>query len=156
MENKERQKDMEKEIMEAVAAADMTLKSLDEAAEYLSKAADWGIWDMLGGGLFGTFMKHSRMDDAKHAMELARTRMRRLKRELLDVELPGEFKLDVGDFLTFANYFFDGLIADWMVQSRIKDAAGQVEEARRRIEQIRSQLYDMKAALPCENEGGNE
>lgn len=147
-------KNMYKEIAEAVAAADRTLASLDEARGYLSKASDWGIWDMLGGGMFGTFMKHSRMEDAKHAMETARTQMRSLKRELLDVELPGDFKLDVGDFLTFADYFFDGIIADWMVQSRIKDASQQVENAQMRIRRIKSQLYEMKAEL--ESKGGNE
>ena len=110
-------KDMRKEIAEAVTAADRALQSLEEAAGYLSKAAGWGVWDLLGGGMLGTFMKHSRMDDASHAMETAKSHLRRLKRELLDVELPGEFKLDVGDFLTFADYFFDGIIADWMVQT---------------------------------------
>lgn len=147
-------KNMYKEIAEAVAAADRTLASLDEARGYLSKASDWGIWDMLGGGMFGTFMKHSRMEDTKHAMETARTQMRSLKRELLDVELPGDFKLDVGDFLTFADYFFDGIIADWMVQSRIKDASQQVENAQMRIRRIKSQLYEMKAEL--ESKGGKE
>lgn len=149
-------KDMRKEITEAVRAADMALQSLEEAGTYLSKASDWGIWDMLGGGMFGTFMKHSRMDDAKQAMETAKHHLRRLKRELLDVELPGEFKLDVGNFLTFADYFFDGIIADWMVQSRIREAADQVEEAKQRVRHIQRQLCEMRAALPDQSEGGKE
>ena len=104
--------------------------------------------------MFGTFMKHSRLDDASRAMEAAKSHLRRLKRELLDVELPGEFKLDVGDFLAFADYFFDGIIADWMVQTRIKDAEAQVEEAKQRVTRIRSRLYELKAELPPEK-GGN-
>ena len=147
-------RDMRKEIAEAVTASDRALKSLEEAGLYLSKAAGWGVWDLPGGGMFGTFMKHSRMDDASRAMEAAKSHLRRLKRELLDVELPGEFKLDVGDFLTFADYFFDGIIADWMVQTRIKDAEAQVEEAKQRVTRIRSRLYELKAELPPEK-GGN-
>lgn len=147
-------KDMRKEIAEAVTAADRALQSLEEAGLYLSKAAGWGVWDLPGGGMFGTFMKHSRMDDASRAMEAAKSHLRRLKRELLDVELPGEFKLDVGDFLTFADYFFDGIIADWMVQTRIKDAEAQVEEAKQRVTRIRSRLYELRAELPPEK-GGN-
>lgn len=123
MDKKERKMNVDREITEAVTAADLALESLDEAEGYLSKAAGWGIWDMLGGGLFGTFMKHSRMDGARHAMETARIRMRGLKSELMDINLPGDFGLDVGDFLTFADYFFDGLIADWMVQSRINESS---------------------------------
>ena len=133
-------KDMRKEIAEAVTAADRALQSLEEAGMYLSKAAGWGVWDLLGGGMFGTFMKHSRMDDASRAMEAAKSHLRRLKRELLDVELPSEFKLEAGDFLAFADYFFDGIIADWMVQTRIKDAEAQVEEAKQRVTRIRSRL----------------
>ena len=62
--------------------------------------------------------------------------------------------LDVGDFLTFADYFFDGIIADWMVQTRIKDAEAQVEEAKQRVTRIRSRLYELRAELPPEK-GGN-
>ena len=149
-------KNMHKEIKEALAAADRALISLEEARQYLSKAAGWGIWDMLGGGLFGTFMKHSRMDEARQAMESAKEQLRRLKRELLDVELPGDFKLDVGNFLTFADYFFDGIVADWMVQSKINEATEQVREAVRKVTHIRSQLYGMQASLPDLQEGGNE
>lgn len=156
MDKKERCMNMDKEIMEAITAADLALESLNEAKKDLSKAAGWGVWDMLGGGLFGTFMKHSRMDDARHAMEMARTRMRGLKSELMDVNLPEDLKLDIGDFLTFADYFFDGIIADWMVQSKINKSSRQVEEAQKRIIQIRDRLRYMRETLPLKEEGGNE
>lgn len=52
----------------------------------------------------------------------------------------GDLKMDVGSFLTFADYFFDGIIADWMVQSKIGDALNQVREARRQVGGIRKRL----------------
>ena len=113
MERKSRQQ----EISEALMAADMASMSLQKAEELLQKASSWGIWDMLGGGFFSTMFKHNRMDEAQAAMNEARGHLRRLKRELLDVNLTGDLKMDVGSFLTFADYFFDGVIADWMVQS---------------------------------------
>jgi len=48
--------------------------------------------------------------------------------------------LEIGDFLTFADYFFDGLIADWLVQSKIQDAKAQVENAIIQVRQIREDL----------------
>ena len=66
-------RDMRKEIAEAVTASDRALQSLEEAGLYLSKAAGWGVWDLPGGGMFGTFMKHSRLDDASRAMEAVQT-----------------------------------------------------------------------------------
>jgi hypothetical protein len=58
-------------------------------------------------------------------------RQRRLlafDRELADVEHGGLplGAIDVGSGLRFADYFFDGLIADWMVQSRINRAGESV------------------------------
>ena len=50
-------------------------------------------------------------------------------------------QLDVGNFLSFADYFFDGFVADFMVQSRINDALEQVEEAITKIRNIRGTLY---------------
>ena len=48
--------------------------------------------------------------------------------------------INSGDFLTFADYFFDGFVADMMVQSRIRDAQRQVDDAIYRVESILSRL----------------
>ena len=49
----------------------------------------------------------------------------------------------MGDFLRFADFFFDGFIADWMVQSKIRKGQQQVRQAIRRVEDIRRQLWAM-------------
>ena len=41
---------------------------------------------------------------------------------------------------TDADYFFDGLVADWLMQDRINKARAQVDEAIRRVEGIMGQL----------------
>ena len=46
----------------------------------------------------------------------------------------------MGDFLSFADYFFDGFLADMMVQSRIREAQRQVNDAIYRVENILSRL----------------
>ena len=48
-----------------------------------------------------------------------------------------------GNFLSFADYFLDGFVVDWMVQDRINNAKRQVEEAIRRTESIVNQLQRM-------------
>ena len=50
---------------------------------------------------------------------------------------------DTGDFLSFAYYFFDGFVVDWVVQDLINNAKRQVEEAIRRTESIVNQLQRM-------------
>ena len=47
------------------------------------------------------------------------------------------------DVLSFADFVFDGLVADWLMQDRINDARRQVESAIRRVEEILRQLRMM-------------
>lgn len=130
----------QREIREAVQAANEALHHLYAAQDRLRSAGNWGIADMLGGGFLTTLIKHSRMSDAERELTEARGALRRFARELQDVDalLPTEIRCD--DFRGFADYFFDGVIADWMMQSRIDEARRQVNDAIRRVEALREQL----------------
>ena len=57
-----------------------------------------------------------------------------------ELEYLPEINIDIGGFLTFADFFFDGFLADVFVQSRISDAKRQLDEAIRRTESVLSQL----------------
>ena len=135
--------DIEKEKIEAIDAGNRALRSLRTARENLNSAKNWGLVDMFGGGFFSTMLKHSKMDQAKQNMDQAKYDLRNFSRELNDVNIACNLNLDMGDFLTFADYFFDGFVVDWMVQDRINNAKRQVEEAIRRTESIVNQLQRM-------------
>ena len=132
--------DLDKEKKEAIAAGNRALNSLRAAQENLSSAKNWGLWDMFGGGFISTMVKHSKMDRAKQDMEQAKYDLRNFSRELNDVNLSLHLDLETGDFLSFADWFFDGFVVDWMVQDRINQAGRQVTEAIRRVENILRQL----------------
>jgi len=57
-----------KELQEAIAAGRTAKNSLGRAEVLLNKAKDWGTFDMLGGGLLSTAMKHTRIDEARTAI----------------------------------------------------------------------------------------
>ena len=84
--------------------------------------------------------KHSKMDRAKQNMEQARYDLRNFSRELNDINIACHLDIETGDFLSFADWFFDGFVVDWMVQDRINQASRQVAEAIRRVEGILRQL----------------
>lgn len=130
----------EKEKQEAIDAGNKALRSLRKAQENLGSAKGWGIFDMLGGGFISTMVKHSKVDQAKENMEQARYDLRDFSKELNDVNIACNLNIETGDFLSFADWFFDGLIVDWMMQDRINQASQQVEEAIRRVEDILRQL----------------
>ena len=132
--------DLEKEKREAIDAGSRALRSLRAAQDNLNSAKSWGISDMFGGGFISTMVKHSKMDQAKQNMEEARNDLRNFSRELNDVNMTCHLDIETGDFLSFADWFFDGFVVDWMVQDRINQASRQVEEAICRVEGILRQL----------------
>lgn len=132
--------DLEKEKREAVDAGNRALRSLRDAQDNLNSAKNWGLWDMFGGGFISTMAKHSKMERAKQNMEQARYDLRNFSRELNDVNIACHLDIETGDFLSFADWFFDGFVVDWMVQDRINQASRQVAEAIRRVEEILRQL----------------
>ena len=131
---------MRREMKEAVDAGERALSSLRNAQEKLNSAGNWGLFDMFGGGLFSTIMKRSKMDDAQQLMEAAKTDLKRFQRELKDVNIPLDLRMEVGSFLSFADFFFDGFVADYLVQSKISEAKEQVSDAIIRVEQILNEL----------------
>ncbi len=135
--------DIQKEKREAIDAGRKAISSLETARDNLNSAKNWGLVDMFGGGFFTTMIKHSKIDQAKENMEQAKYDLRNFSIELRDVNMACDLNFDIGDFLTFADYFFDGFFVDWMVQDRISTAKRQVEEAIRRIENIVDQLQQM-------------
>ena len=131
---------MRKEMKEAMVAGERALSSLRKAQEKLNSAGNWGLFDMFGGGLFSTIMKRSKMDDAQQLMEAAKSDLKRFQKELKDVNIPLDLKMEVGSFLSFADFFFDGFVADYLVQTKISDAKEQVSDAIYRVEQIMNEL----------------
>ncbi len=127
-----------KEIKEAINAADEALFHLRNASRELDKARGWGIWDIIGGGLLTNLIKHGKMRDAEYEIGCAKNALARFDKELRDVA--GYSSVHIDSFLTFADFFFDGLIADILVQSKIRDAMDQCRYAIRDVESVRADL----------------
>ena len=136
-------KSQDTEIREAIQAADKTLAHLGRARECLESAGNWGLVDMLGGGFFITLLKHGKVNDAEAELSQAREAMRRFATELRDINEAVDIHIVMDDFLDFADYFFDGLIADWMMQSRIDAAKEQVAEAIQKVRRVQTKLEGM-------------
>jgi len=132
--------DYNKERQEAIDAGNRALRSLRTAQDNLNSAKNWGIVDMLGGGMMTSFIKHSKMNNAQSHMEQAKYDLQRFGKELGDISACMDLDFNTADFLSFADYFFDGLVADWMMQDRINNARAQVDEAIRRVQGIMKRL----------------
>ncbi|MDR9852554.1 hypothetical protein RJP21_02925 [Paenibacillus sp. VCA1] len=150
----ERQADLTihlKEMKEAVQAGRSVLHDMEQARDYLQSARNWGTYDMLGGGMLSTHIKHNKIDEAMGYIHDAQTSLRRFGKELKDVEMHLSIEIDIGSFLRFSDYFFDGFISDWMVQGRINDTLSQVEEkldaVKGIVRQIEAEQRSLEARL---------
>lgn len=139
-----------REVGEALHAGRQAEQALSGVLDSLDSAESWGTWDMLGGGLFTTMAKHGHIDHAQRALSRFRTELA----DVRDMELP---QVQIGEFATFADYFFDGFFMDWMVQSKIQDAQEGVSEvhvrvlnALRNLEQMDQELAGRQAGLESE------
>lgn len=136
-----------KEIREAIEAGQKTLRYLEEARANLNSASNFGIADMLGFDLIGGIGKHVKIQRAQEQLALAKQQVTSFQRELADVQGVLNFQVNIGDFLTFADFFFDGILADVFVQSKIDDAKQQVDSAGYQVQHILEDLNRMEQEL---------
>ena len=129
-----------RELDEAICAGNDVGYALDQMIGQLDSAAGWGTWDILGGGMLATMAKHGRMNDAQNAAFQARQAISRFRTELADVSQFRVPDLQVGEFTSFADYFFDGLFVDLYIQDKIGTARRSAEETAAQVEDLLSQL----------------
>lgn len=132
--------DYDKERAEAIAAGKRARNSLANALKALDSARSWGIWDMLGGGLIASLAKHSKMDKASGYIEEAKRDLRAFSNELDDIHTYVNIDLTTDDFWGFADWFWDGLWSDWVMQDRINEAREQVQSAIEKVDSILNRI----------------
>lgn len=132
--------DRTKEIQEAIAAGERALFSLREAKANMDSARGWGLLDIFGGNGFSGFVKHIKVGRAQQSLNQAKYDLERFSRELADVQDIQGLTIDISDFLVFADFFFDGLIADLFVQSKIRQAQTEIDNAIYRVEELLRRL----------------
>ncbi len=138
-----------KELGEALAAGDAAYAHAGQVLSSLDSAEGWGTFDLLGGGLISDIAKHSHLDEAQSQVEYLQTQLRRFKTELADVTVNADLRVNIDGFLGFADFFFDGLFADWAVMDkisqskmRVMDTAQQIENLLRHLEHRMGQTED--------------
>lgn len=132
-----------KEIEEAINAGQEVLRHIEQALKSLDSAEGWGTWDLLGGGLISDMMKHSHIDDAKEEADVIQRKLSLFRTELADVRIQNEIHFETDGFGKFADFFFDGLIADWCMQSKITDSLDSIENVKRQVDNVMTKLRSM-------------
>lgn len=135
----------QKEIGEAILAGNAAYAIAENILSELDSADGWNTWDMFGGGGLITHMaKHEHLDDAQELVETLQDKLRSFKTELADVSINADMQVNIDGFLRFADYFFDGLFADWAVADRISESMSSVQKTKSQIGRLVDNLTKMK------------
>jgi len=138
---------MQKEVREALAAGKTVMNSVESIKDSLDSAAGWGVYDMIGGGMISTMIKRDHMDQAQSKINHLQYDLKNFNRELQDVKSSLNIDLQIGNFLGFADWFFDGFFVDMMVQSKINDALNQINSVKSKVQVIISNLQKEENTL---------
>lgn len=145
-----------KEVEEAISAGEDVLNYLEKMEEPLNSAQSWGIWDMLGGDLITSVIKHSKIDDANKFSHDVERSLKRFEKELKDVNKFTNISVNIGSFAKFADFFFDGIFSDWFVQSKINESIDSVKNAKSEVESLILDLNRNRINMEREKEEKDE
>lgn len=134
------------EIEEALRAGCLVQNKIRETKESLDDAHGWGTFDLLGGGLLSDVMKHSHLNDAQDSIDEVQSLLHQFHSELADIQINEDISIQIDGFTKFADFFFDGIFSDWMVQSRINSSIQTVSDLETKVDKVVSQLYGVKTS----------
>ncbi|MBE6348596.1 MAG: hypothetical protein E7064_06610 [Spirochaetaceae bacterium] len=134
-----------KEINDVQKIIDEILSLIDEAETKFNKARNWGFFDILGGGFITDLFKHSNLDSASDIMNKINYLLKDLQRELNEVVTPTDFSMNTNTFASFADFIFDGVLADAYMQSKIMSSLKELKNLRSTLLNLKSKLSSLSS-----------
>lgn len=132
-----------KELKEAKKAAQEVIARIDHAISSLGSASSWGFLDLLGGGVFSSFIKREKIKGANNELEEVYHLLGVLNKELEDVNmhLPAQMSDTISD--NALDIWLDNIFTDVRVQGEIKEQLNQLKE-------FRASVIELIEKLTCE------
>ena len=129
-----------KEVQEAINEGENLLSTIDNALSSLNSAENWGIYDMIGGGLFATMGKRSNMNDAADSINSIKIILNRYNAELNDLSTNINISLDLDGFSGAMDYLFDNFFTDYIIQNKIESALHSAKVLKVKVLEIQKNL----------------
>lgn len=127
------------QIWAAIEAGEQAYDDLSAAYDKLCSAANWGWFDIFGGGLIATAIKRQRMNEADALMDRAQRSLSHFADMLQNYGmLVPDHVGGTLDALDLFDLFFDNPVTDALVQSRINEAKTTVQQM---LEDLEMELH---------------
>ena len=135
----------DKELQEVLDAGRDVHVQVQQALNALDSAENWGVVDMMGGGMMTTMMKRDRMNQAKNAMTEIEYLLRKFRAELSDIA--GADTVGAANFgkeWSMMDYLMDGFFIDYMVQQEITESLSNMRRLEKEIERVCATIQQRK------------
>lgn len=137
------------EVGEAIDASYRAEEALHAVEKALDAAHGLSTWDLFGGGMFVTYLKHSKLDASKQALSEAQYALNLLHNELIDIKemQTDAIQVSIDGFVHFADYVFDDFFSALSVHSKITNAKAQLQQVLGEVNGIQDKLIGMQEVL---------
>lgn len=128
------------ELEEAIIACQKAQDTCRLAQKKLKSASNWGWFDILGGGTFSSWIKHSKLSEAKELMMEVQQDLNHLSDELDDVNIRFSTAQLGFDWNQFFDIFVDNIFSDITVQNQISKYQKIVSDLLQKLELLEDRL----------------
>lgn len=140
-------REVSRELDEALIAARRARDRFDAVLRVLASAESWATFDLFGGGFATDMVKHLKIDEAQRLMRQADDAVRRLQRELADVDLvAGVDSVGVTEGTKVMDMFFDDIFSAMSVRRSVQDARARSQRAREAVQRVERLLGERSGA----------
>ncbi len=132
------------EMDEAAAAGQEARATIDSMLENLNSADGWATWDVLGGDFITDMIKYDKLDIVEREAKKLQSQLSTFRAELIDVKFTIDYNFAIDGFTRFADWFFDGIFADWHAKKKIDQAKQQAEFFADQIDKVQCRLEEFR------------
>lgn len=134
---------MSPQVSNALATVNSLIPLVEESERLFKSARNWSFLDMFGGGTITDLIKHYKLGKASDAMSEVNSLLQQLSRELGNINIPEDYRVQLGGFLTFADFLFDGIFVDAYMASKIMTSLKKVRDLKDKLYILKSKLLEM-------------
>lgn len=135
------------EINEAICYGERALDAIENSIKALDDVEGWGIPHIVADETRA--VENSSIDHARKYAEQAQRMLEKFKKELSDIIMITGTEIAVGPFEAFADYFFDSMIFDWLVQTEMGKTLDTTKNMKNQLDKAMSKLYEEKVTEEC-------
>lgn len=128
------------EIKEAKAVGDELARLIDHILDRLRKVRQFGRHLMQGQGRYSSYHKKTYIDQSQQMAVKIHALLQRFEHELQDIFVQYKHDLHIDQFSLFLDHFYENLITDWVIQTKLNSAITGTEQVGMRLERMRAMI----------------